>query len=100
MFIFRFMRMVEVGIAQREEKKWKTKKPVCQKSITNSGAVTFFEVIPSLWFLSAGILLSFFVFLVELLSMRFQQKSTRYSSNFTDFIKSCSLERNELLKIF
>lgn len=58
--------MKEVGIAQRELGKWKAGKPVCQKSISESDAVTFFEVVPSLSLLSVGIFLSIFVFLVEL----------------------------------
>lgn len=71
---FRFTRMVEVGVAHREKRLWKTKKPACERTVANSGAVTFFEVVPSLCFLSAGILLSLLVFLIELLTIQLQQK--------------------------
>lgn len=72
--------MVEVGLAQREMKKWKTRKPVCQKSISNTGAVTFFEIIPSLLFLIVGILLSLLVFFIELLTIKCQQKRKLFST--------------------
>lgn len=64
--------MKEVGIANRELNKWKTKRPECQKSSTDSDPVTFFEVVPSLLFLGVGFLFSLFVFLAELSTIKSQ----------------------------
>lgn len=63
--------MVEVGIFHRENKKWKPRKPVCHKSLLRPGSVSFFEAAPSFIFLAAGFILSFFIFLIECVIIKF-----------------------------
>lgn len=64
---------MEYGLQIRQVKRWKTNRPVCQKSITNSGAITLFEVSPILILMMIGFVVSILVLGIELIIGKMDQ---------------------------
>lgn len=62
---FRLLKMFEVGIRQRQLKRWTARKPLCRKDIMSVSSITIYEAEFALLLVITGIGISVIICMVE-----------------------------------
>lgn len=65
LIMYCLMRISEVGVRQRQVKRWKSRKPRCITSILSASSLTINEFAPHLIILSIGMLLAGVIYIVK-----------------------------------